>query len=173
MTQLLVSDTSILIDLDRGDLLEALFGLPFEIAVPDVLYADELEAWRGAKLLSLGLRVLELDSDGVALAQSYAQASASVSVPDAFALTLCKTCGHSLLTGDRRLRTLAEREQVVCHGLLWVLDSIEEAGLLEARVLLSALERIVQHRRSRLPSDEVRRRVDHYRQLMGGSIGGD
>ena len=34
---ILVSDTSVLIDLERGGLLEAVFTLPHEFAVPDVL----------------------------------------------------------------------------------------------------------------------------------------
>lgn len=36
--KILVSDTSVLIDLDRGCLVEAAFRLPFEFTVPDLLY---------------------------------------------------------------------------------------------------------------------------------------
>jgi hypothetical protein len=165
MASLLVSDTSVLVDLDRGRLLEALFGLPFSIGVPDVLYADELEKWNGDRLLSLGLRVLELGPDGVTLAQSYVKASTSISVPDAFALALCKAGGHTLLTGDRRLRSLAETEHVTCHGLLWVLDEIEDAGTAGPEVLLAGLEQIVASRRVRLPMEQVRHRLERYRRL--------
>ena len=35
--KVLVSDTSVLIDLERGSLLEISFALPFEFAVPDLL----------------------------------------------------------------------------------------------------------------------------------------
>jgi hypothetical protein len=38
----LVSDTSVLIDLERGNLLETTFNLPVTLAVPDLLYAQEL-----------------------------------------------------------------------------------------------------------------------------------
>ena len=38
----LVSDTSVLIDLERSRLLEEMFLLPFEFAVPDLLYSREL-----------------------------------------------------------------------------------------------------------------------------------
>ncbi|NML13354.1 PIN domain-containing protein, partial [Sphingobium sp. AR-3-1] len=34
----LVSDTSVIIDLERADLLDEMFLLPFEFAVPDLLY---------------------------------------------------------------------------------------------------------------------------------------
>ena len=42
----LVSDVSVLIDLEHGSLLEAAFQMPFEFAVPDVLYELELKAYR-------------------------------------------------------------------------------------------------------------------------------
>ena len=41
--KVLVLDTSVLIDLDRGSLVEATFRLPFEITVPDLLYERELK----------------------------------------------------------------------------------------------------------------------------------
>ena len=42
----LVSDVSVLIDLEHGSLLEAAFQMPFEFAVPDVFYELELKAYR-------------------------------------------------------------------------------------------------------------------------------
>ncbi len=40
--RVLVSDTSILIDLERADLLQASFSLDAEFVVPDLLYEREL-----------------------------------------------------------------------------------------------------------------------------------
>jgi hypothetical protein len=54
MPQLLVSDTSILIDLERGNLLQATFKLPRPLAVPDVLYESELRNTNGELLIGLG-----------------------------------------------------------------------------------------------------------------------
>ena len=56
----LVSDASMLIDLERGRLLEEMFLLPFEFAVPDLLYARELAGPLGDQLMALGLRVEKL-----------------------------------------------------------------------------------------------------------------
>jgi hypothetical protein len=93
MAHLLVSDTSVLIDLERGNLLQATFKLPTPLAVPDVLYERELRATNGGLLLTLGLRVLTLDPAGTALAQGYIGRARALSVPDAFALALAKQ-GH-------------------------------------------------------------------------------
>ena len=63
--RVLVSDTSVLVDLERGSLLEASFRLPFRFAVPDLLYERELKHHGGDRLIRLGSAVEELDSGSV------------------------------------------------------------------------------------------------------------
>lgn len=57
---ILVSDTSVLIDLERGGLLEPAFSCGLPMVVPDLLYARELEADTGPFLRTLGLGVVAL-----------------------------------------------------------------------------------------------------------------
>ena len=47
---ILVSDTSVLIDLERGALLESAFSCGLTMVVPDLLYARELAAENGPLL---------------------------------------------------------------------------------------------------------------------------
>ena len=54
--KVLVSDTSALVDLERGSLLDAAFRLPFEFVVPDLLYERELKGHGGERLLERGVR---------------------------------------------------------------------------------------------------------------------
>lgn len=154
MITLLVSDTSVLIDLDRGAILHEIFKLPFDVGVPDLLFEGELKHWQGPALEPMGLRVLSLDGAGVSLAQAYRARERRLSLPDAFALALAKTGGHLLLAGDGSLRALAEAERVECHGVLWVLDQLEQHAVLPAGGLLKALTRIAEHPRCRLPKTE-------------------
>ena len=49
---ILVSDTSVLIDLERGHFLDSCFKLPSEFAVPDLLYRRELAEFGGAELIA-------------------------------------------------------------------------------------------------------------------------
>lgn len=69
--RVLVSDTSILIDLERASLLRAAFSLEAEFVVPDLLYERELRDSGGADLVALGLRVESLDESEVEHAQAY------------------------------------------------------------------------------------------------------
>jgi predicted nucleic acid-binding protein len=160
---ILVSDTSVLIDLERGGLLEAIFALPHEFAVPDVLYDYEMRGDWGDHLVRLGLRVEELSSDSVASALRYHQQRASLSVPDSFALALAKERLWLLLTGDAQLRDLAAGENVECHGVLWLLDMMEGAGIPGVRPLHDGLVALAAHPRCRLPRREITIRLERYR----------
>ncbi len=61
---ILVSDTSVLIDLERGELIASAFKLSTTFAVPDVLFERELRDYGGEELVKLGLKVESLDGDG-------------------------------------------------------------------------------------------------------------
>jgi len=76
-----VSDTSVLIDLERGSLLTASFRLRCGFAVPDLLYERELKPFGGADLRKRGLRVEALDGSRVALAISEARAAELLGMP--------------------------------------------------------------------------------------------
>lgn len=166
MARLLVSDTSVLIDLDRGGMLEALFQLPFEIGVPDVMFEREIKTWSGPDLRVMGLQVLTLEPDDVACAQDYRTREPRLSLPDAFALALAKSGDHILLAGDGSLRGLAEAERVECHGVLWVFDQFEAAGVHTPSELLTGLTRIAENPRCRLPKDEMQRRLNRFRRSL-------
>jgi hypothetical protein len=160
--QVLVSDTSVLVDLERASLLEAVFGLAFDFAVPDLLFRRELQGEIGERLVQLGLKVLELDENGVLIALGYRERDSRLSLPDTFALALAKVNGFILLTGDASLRALSTAEEVECHGVLWVFDQMSSEQLATAEVLHSGLSSIARHPRCRLPKEEVAARLRTY-----------
>jgi len=166
--QVLVSDTSVLVDLERGNLIQAAFRLPLEFAVPDVLYHRELKDFGGPQLVHLGLRIEELPPEGVLLAKSFRDRKPGLSVPDAFAAALAKTQGWALLAGDGLLRQLATEEVVECRGVLWLMDLMLEKAVVDAQTLLDGLSRIAKNPRCRLPKREIRVRLEQYGHLAKG-----
>ncbi len=160
--RVLVSDTSVLVDLERGGLLVRAFGLGGTFAVPDVLFERELRPYGGEKLLELGLRVEKLDGAGVELAQDYRRKQRALTVADSFALALSKTNDWILLSGDGALRKLASEEQVECHGILWVLDRLEADGIAPKHELGEGLNLIASHPKCRLPKLEIEARLERY-----------
>lgn len=162
---ILVSDTSILIDLDRGGLLEATFGCGFTMIVPDLLYERELESENGAYLRSLGLGVVSLSSEEVANAQALKSDRKALSLPDCFALSCATRPNHILLTGDKALRTEALAKDAQAFGLLWLLDQMAATGNVSPSTLYEGLVRISSHQRCRLPASEVRKRLESWRDV--------
>ena len=160
--QILVSDTSVLIDLERSRLIEACFMLPHQFAVPDVMYERELKNYGGPEFIRQGLVVVESDDTISMLATQYVRATTSLSVPDAFAIALAKSHGWKLLAGDGHLRNLATNEQIDCHGVLWVFDQLHSTKLIAPSELFEALTAVSKHPRCRLPKLEIRRRLDTY-----------
>lgn len=166
--RVLVSDTSVLVDLERGSLLEASFRLPFQFAVPDLLYERELKGFNGDELIRRGLTVEELDDVGVVRALTYREQVPALSLPDSFALALAQSRTWVLLTGDGALRQLADAEAVECHGVLWLLDEIHGAATATATAqeLHDGLTAISVHPRCRLPKPEIRRRLTSYAEAL-------
>ena len=164
---ILVSDTSVLIDLERGGFLDVVFALPFVFAVPDVLYHQEMRGEWGERLLSLGLRIEEVSGGGVRNAMAYRRQQPKLSVPDTFALALAKERQCPLLSGDGNLRELAALELVECHGVLWLLDQIEHGGITSLQLLHDGLSALAVHKRCRLPRREITVRLDRYSLALG------
>lgn len=158
----LVSDTSVVIDLDRARLLETLFRLPAVFAVPDLLFSRELTGDLGRRLEALGLQVHELSAAEVTAATRATRADRSLSLPDAFAFALGQGRGWELLTGDGGLRRWAEAAQVTVHGVLWVFDELERHAACAPGELHQGLSGLAGHPRCRLPRAEVNRRLQRW-----------
>ena len=162
VVQVLVSDTSVFIDLERAELIEVCFTLPYQFAVPDVMYERELEDYGGPELIRHGLEVVKSSDQITTLATQYARTVKSISVPDAFAIALAKSHGWQLLAGDGGLRNLAAAEQVDCHGVLWVFDQLHTTKSVRPRPLYEALTIVSEHPRCRLPRREIQKRLKIY-----------
>lgn len=160
--RVLMSDASILIELAKWSLLKPFFKLPFEFAVPDALYEDELidlgELDR-EQLKGLGLRVESLDAEGMARAVSYQKAQPKLTLYDCLAVTLAVTNDWPLLTGDKRMRALAIGAHLEVHGVLWVIDRFAEHRIVSRLTLAKALCRMLDDPRTRLPRAEINKRL--------------
>lgn len=68
---ILVSDTSVIIDLERAQVIEKIFALPFRFVVPDALFEREMRGYGGENLVALGLEVRILTGPQVEEAQRF------------------------------------------------------------------------------------------------------
>ncbi|MCS2611015.1 PIN domain-containing protein [Halomonas dongshanensis] len=85
--------------------------------------------------------------------------SSGVSSNDCFALALAQQERCPLLTGDQRLRSVAEQEGVVVMGTIWVIEQLVQHQHLSVRTAKNAYERMRENVR-RLPWDIAFRSLD-------------
>jgi uncharacterized protein YacL len=142
--RIIISDSSCLIDLRKASLLTAFLGLPYEIIIPNTLFEEELLKFSQQEkkaLLDNGLKVLELPGEGVLRAAKLEADFPALSIHDCFAFALAERIpGSILLTGDGRLRTVANDHQIEVHGVLWAIDEMHQAATATVEQIIQALE---------------------------------
>ena len=158
---LIVSDANIFIDMEIGGLTRLMFQIGEDIAVPDVLYEEELREHHG-NLPGLGLRILELRGESVTEADRLRAAYPEAGTNDLLALVLAKQEKSPLLTGDAALRRAAAAERVQVIGTIWLIGQMLDRGLLTAYAVEAAYAKMREGGR-RLPWDEVHRQLESVR----------
>ena len=151
--KLLISDANVIIDFEDGGLVQQLFSLNETIAVPDILFEDELKAGSPG-LPGLGLQTLKLQPDAVQRTVELGRLYRKPTRYDLAALALAEQEGCPLITGDGDLRTAAEDEGVEVHGSLWIAELLVVQHLISADQL-GAAYKSMRSAGSRLPWRQV------------------
>lgn len=147
-----VVDTSVLIDLHIGKLLNEFFQLPYSFFAPDVIIA-ELHEPDGQTLLKLGLQQSQLAGSQILEVLQLRAQHRQPSVNDIFALVTAREIKAILLTSNGSLRKLAHAHEIPVHGTLWVLDEMIRLTIIGSARALIALQ-LMCLQGSRLPEDE-------------------
>ena|SRR3989338_7861718 len=150
---LIISDASVLIDIECGELTSAMFSLPWQFAVPDILFFEELSEHH-AHLIDFGLINKTMRGELISEAYNLRQQYAKPSMNDLLALILAKHEQCQLLTGDKALRKVAVQFNVEVHGTLWLVGEMlyhKKITLGVARVAFQKMK----DAGSRLPWNEV------------------
>lgn len=164
--QVVISDSSCLIDLRKTSLLDAFLRLPYELLIPNTLFEEELLKFSAAQkkaLLRGGLKVVDLPGESVLLARQVARDMPHLSIHDGFAYALAESRpGCILLTGDGPLRAFARKQQIDVHGVLWVIDELHANSISSAGTLLAALQALASDPTVRLPPRELAAYLKRY-----------
>ena len=169
--QIVITDSSGLIDLKKGGLFRAMLALPFEFVIPNLLFEDELLSLTDDEkqfLLYGGLKVQALSGPQVTQAYQYRMEFTQLSLHDNFALVLAEnTKACVLLTGDENLKKIARQKDVKAHGVLWLLDLIFKHKAAPVHLLMDAVNKYIEDPFVWLPDEELRKRLDEYRDYTG------
>ncbi len=162
--RVVISDSSVLIDLAKARLIENTLALPYEFVISDVIFADELidlRHYNKEQLLELGFKISSLEGEEVETVFEYGVRYKPLTTYDCFALVLAETIAEAiLLTGDGDLRKAAQRHKVETHGIVWLCEQMREWQTVDDRILLVALEELRDDPRCRIPKNELSRLIE-------------
>ena len=86
----------------------------------------------------------------------------NASIPDCSVWFYAKKVDGRILTGDRKLRLVAERDSVRVSGILYIFDRMVENGVLVANVAAEKLDALMK-KNGRLPKEECEMRLEKWR----------
>ncbi len=167
--EIIVNDTNIFIDLYDCNLLEAFFKLPYRIHTVDFVVAEltnvkQREAVE-AFIVSNDLTLKKFTPKEVNAIYEFAYIESyesNLSITDCSVLFYAKGLDNAkLLTGDSKLRSKANKDNVDVSGILFVFDKLVKHGIIEKTTASSKLE-ILKSRNIRLPQDAVNDRINKW-----------
>ncbi|PJJ40505.1 hypothetical protein [Hallerella succinigenes] len=165
--RIVISDANVIFDLLSVQLLEAFFALPCEICTTD-LVISEIERpeqqqiiQKFIKLKKLGVAIFEFDEfSEILLLQSTSKNNTSIA--DCSVWYYAQKVDGRLLTGDGKLRSAAEKDNVKVSGILYLFDNFVEYGLLSASEAAENLKALMTIN-IRLPKAECETRIAKWR----------
>lgn len=160
---LLITDSTVLIDLERANLVSVVFALPCVLAVPDTLYATELHPFGGQELLDLGLRVETLEGSETSAGLALRRTRPGLSVSAAFGLAFAEARGWTILSEDGLVHAEATSRGIECCGFLWLIDELEKSGCCPLALLVAGLTVLAAGKRCRLPARELTDHIERFR----------
>lgn len=164
LENIVISDANIIFDLISIGLFDRFCSLPTNIITSDFVYY-EIQTEDEKKALDLAI------SEGVISVESFTfdelvmikdmnavKGSFSLSIPDCSVWYLAKKTQGRLLTGDRKLRSIAEKDGVSVSGILFVFDCLLNNKLLSPKGAIEKLRNLLRLN-PRLPVEECEKRI--------------
>lgn len=164
MEIIVVNDTNIFIDLISVDLLDDFFHLPIGIHTTDFVLnelTDKSQSDAVQKHVNLKhLTVKQHSGAEVSEIVSFQETCQNnVSIADCSVWLYAGRNGYSLLTGDAKLRSSAQKSGVIVYGILRIFDMlVDEFGIIPPSLGAERLE-LLYKINNRLPSREIESRV--------------
>lgn len=147
-----IADANVLIDLGFVDGLDILPALDttevLDIVLTECLEPPDLTD----NIQAANIKPVESETSWLNAAKPYQ--TGRLSIADVLTFHYAKTQGCTVLTNEKPLRKLCDREQVPFHGLLWIIEQAYHLNLRTAQELcvwLITLEQVG----SRLPKPEL------------------
>lgn len=151
----LITDTCILVDLERLRLLQQAGRLNHRLHIVDIVLRVECPHLE-RQVTSYGFIIESLSGSELQEALRIEKITGKITVYDAMSYTFAKERGMVLATGDGPLRALAGRTKVKYVGLLWLIKEMCLQSTITTEVAEKALNTVMRDKRFRIPENLVK-----------------
>jgi len=157
---LLIHDANILIDLIKTECVGHFFSLKYEMFTTSAVMGELDEEQQRILEQFIAENILKIrkfnDIEDEAIFKIYSN-TPGISYPDATVYFASKDMGALLLTGDKKLRSVAESSGVDVKGIFWAFDEMKMNKALTVAEYKRKLEKLKEINR-RLPMEEFEKR---------------
>jgi len=109
--------------MEVSNLIKKMFELPYQFAVPDILYEEELKEDH-ENLLDYGLIMKMVSEESILYLKNSLSQYSKIGFYDKLALAVAKQESCPLVTGDGALRIAGKDEAIVVLGTVWLMDEL-------------------------------------------------
>ncbi len=170
--KLIVQDASILIDLTVSETVDAWFACGIETWTTNLIYPFEIDRTEQRAVLDAyveaqKLRIHQMTPDQIeSLKPAQAKLGRGLSLPDISVFLLAQEFGPNavLATGDKALRSTADRERIKACGILGLFECMIESRegrppVLPLPVAIQKLRAFMRNPSCRIPADKCEERI--------------
>lgn len=150
----LITDTSILVDLERLGLLQHAGRLSHKLHIVDIVLKVEC-SFNERQIIDCGFNIVSMSGDELLEAYRIEADTGKITIYDSMSYIFAREHGMVLATGDGPLRRLADNTGVKYVGLLWFIKEMSLQGIIKHEAAKQALVTIKLDKRFRIPEGLV------------------
>lgn len=163
--RIVINDANILMDLADLDTLELLRSLEYEYHTTDLVIAEVEDAEQKSKIDAFvndtDVKIKIFSEDEFNVIVSLASEHSGLSITDCSVLYYTRETKGILMTGDGKLRKVAQNADLEVRGILFIFDELVDNNVISKGTAFVKLKRLTEIN-SRLPIAEVEMRLEKW-----------
>lgn len=161
--KIVITDTNILFDVIKIGALPEFFSLDYEICTT-VFVMQEIIPSPQKELVETFIRakkliVYDFSAEEIDEVQNFNTGRDLKRFTDKTVIWKSLQLNCPMLTGDQRMREVAEKMNIEVHGSIWIIDELVTNKLISSKKAVQLLEQLL-ITNSRLPKDEIEKRIN-------------
>ena len=161
--KIVITDTNILFDVIKIGALPEFFSLDYEICTT-VFVMHEILPSAQKELAETFIRakkliVYDFTEEEIEEVQNFYSERSLKRFTDKSVIWKSLQLNCPMLTGDQKMKEVAEKMNIEVHGSIWIIDELVAKALISSDKAVELLEQLLLTN-SRLPKDEIEKRIN-------------